>query len=50
MFMCGAKEMRGERRGKPIFIPPGSGREERGLFQWLPESAAAITVEDGDLK
>jgi hypothetical protein len=22
MFMCGAKEMRGERRGKPIFIPP----------------------------
>jgi hypothetical protein len=25
MFMCGAKGMRGERRGRPVFIPPGSG-------------------------
>jgi hypothetical protein len=22
MFMCGAKGMRGERRGRPVFIPP----------------------------
>jgi hypothetical protein len=25
MFMCGAEGMRGERRGRPVFIPPGSG-------------------------
>jgi hypothetical protein len=42
MFMCGAKGMRGERRGRPVFIPPGSGFGSVAAGGPIPMATAAL--------
>jgi hypothetical protein len=42
MFMCGAKGMRGERRGRPVFIPPESRFGSVAAGGPIPMATAAL--------
>jgi hypothetical protein len=51
MFMCGAKGIRGERRGRPVFIPPGFGFGSvaaGGPFSPWSVDGGKVVGEEGD--